>query len=341
MFKVKYRYLYILALSVYSYLNLRLTVGDMLFDFEIGEVTLFLTLTVSILVIWELNRWVEHHLDQLHEKTGRKVHPLLILFVLSILNVVLSGVLIMEVLYPVVGMPMQINLDHFGLLIAFGFRVNLFLNCVNAIVYFNSKLKQSELDAAAFKQQSVEARFEALRNQVNPHFLFNSFNTLSSLVHKDADTAASFIDQLSTVYRYLLTNQDNRLVPLSQELDFLNAYLYLLRIRFGDNLEISQDIKQDADARFLPPAALQILIENAIKHNVISQKKRLRIDLFSENGSIVVRNNLQEKNIKESSTHIGLKNIMGRYQFLSNNPVRIDKSDSHFTVKLPLIQIHQ
>ena len=341
MFKVKYRYLFILALSIYSFLNLRLTVGDKLFDFEISEITLFLTLTVSVLLIWELNRLVEKHMERLSEKTGKRIHPLLILFVASLVNVALSSVLMMEVLYPIVGMPFQFNLEHMGLRIAFGFRVNLFLNCINAIWYYNTRLKKSELDAAEFKKQSVEARFEALRNQVNPHFLFNSFNTLSSLVHKDADTAARFIDQLSTVYRYLLANQDNRLVPLSQELEFLNAYLYLLKIRFGDNLIIQQEIKQESESNYVAPAALQLLIENAIKHNIVSKKNQLKIDLFSDNGSIVVKNNLQEKNIKESSTQTGLKNISGRYQFLSNSPIQIDKTEAYFSVKLPLIKIHE
>ena len=340
MFKVRYRYLFVIALSAYSYLNLKFTVGNRLFDFEIGNITLFLTLTVCVLLIWELNRLAEKQLDRFHNLVNKKIHPLILFFGISLINVAVSSLLIMEVLYPIVGMPFQINLEHLSLLVAFGFRINLFLNCINAIFYYVERLKKSELDAAEFKKQSAEARYEALRNQINPHFLFNSFNTLTSLVHKDADTSARFIEQLASVYRYLLNNQDNRLVPLSQELHFLSAYLYLLKMRFGENILINQSISHDRKELFVAPAVLQILIENAIKHNVVSRKQQLQIDLFTENDSIVVRNNLQEKNVKEASTQIGLKNIQGRYQFLSDKPIKIERTENDFTVKLPLIQIY-
>jgi LytS/YehU family sensor histidine kinase len=222
---------------------------------------------------------------------------------------------------------------------AFGFRVNLFLNCVNAIVYFMDKLKKTQVEAEQLKKITAEAQFEALRNQINPHFLFNCFNVLSSLVYKDADTSAKFIGQLSNVYRYLLYNQDKKVVTLKEELEFLESYLFLLKIRFGENLVVLNNITCDTDKYYVPPVVLQMLIENAIKHNVISKKSPLEIMLKSENSSLTVSNKLQEKEVKEESTYIGLKNIKSRYLFLSNKTVNIEKTDEWFNVKIPLLEL--
>jgi two-component system, LytTR family, sensor kinase len=247
----------------------------------------------------------------------------------------------MEILYPILKMPMQLNNGHLTLLMAFGFRVNLFLNCLNAIVYYMNQLKKTQLEAEQLKKISIEAQFEALRNQINPHFLFNCFNVLSTLVYKDADTSAKFIAQLSTVYRYLLFNQEKKVVPLRDELEFLEAYLFLLKIRFGENLVVENRISHDGEKFFMAPAVLQMLIENAIKHNVVSKKNPLHIRLFSENGWIVVSNTLQEKEVKELSTQVGLRNIMSRYLFLSHEEVQILKNGEEFTVKIPLLQVEE
>jgi len=338
-FKVRYRYLIILALSVYSYLNIRYTVGDKLFDFAIPTPALFATLTVVVFGVWELNRLVQRKLKVLTDFFKHRIHPLIILFILSLVNVAVVCFTTMQALYLVLGMPVQINTGHLMLLMAFGFRVNLFLSCLNAIVFFMNKLTKSELEAEQFKKISIESKFEALRNQINPHFLFNSFNVLSTLVYKDADLATNFIDQLSNVYRYLLNNQKNKVVTLNEELDFIESYLFLLHIRFGENLLIKNEITTDGDKFYVAPAVLQMLIENAIKHNIVSRKNPLEIRLHSENGSIVVSNTLQEKGIKEDSTQIGLRNIQGRYVFLSDKKVKIEKTQNQFIVKIPLLEV--
>ena len=326
MFGFRYRYFFVFLLAVYSFLNIRFTVGERLFDFYIPSGYLFGILAAVVFGIWELNRFVEGKLESLSKIFRQRVHPLIILFVFSMVNVVVVSLVSMEVLYPLLKMPMQLNNGHLTLLMAFGFRVNLFLNCLNAIVYYMNQLKKTQLEAEQLKKISIEAQFEALRNQINPHFLFNCFNVLSTLVYKDADTSAKFIAQLSIVYRYLLFNQEKKIVPLKDELEFLDAYLYLLKIRFGENLVVENRISQDGEKSFMAPAVLQMLIENAIKHNVVSRKYPLHIRLFSENGWIVVSNTLQEKEVKELSTQIGLRNIISRYLFLSNQEVKILKS---------------
>jgi len=338
-FQVRYRFIFILALAVYSYFNIRYTVGDRLFDFEVPALGLFALLLVVVMGVWELNRIVQNHLTKLHRFFKSKIHPLLILFLFSVVNVAAVCFVTMEALYPLLGLPIRVDASHLTLLMAFGFRVNLFLNSVNAIVYFMDKLKKTQVEAEQLKKITAEAQFEALRNQINPHFLFNCFNVLSSLVYKDADTSAKFIGQLSNVYRYLLYNQDKKVVTLKEELEFLESYLFLLKIRFGENLVVLNNITCDTDKYYVPPVVLQMLIENAIKHNVVSKKSPLEIMLKSENSSLTVSNNLQEKEVKEESTYIGLKNIKSRYLFLSNKTVNIEKTDEWFNVKIPLLEI--
>ena len=134
-------------------------------------------------------------------------------------------------------------------------------------------------------------------------------------------------------------SQERKIVSLAEELEFMDAYLYLLKIRFGENIFINKNIQTDVEKFHIAPATLQMLIENAIKHNVVSGKAPLKIEITSLNGSITVANNLQEKKVKEPSAYVGLKNTKKRYEFLSNKPVEIKKTDSEFIVKVPLVRI--
>lgn len=198
--------------------------------------------------------------------------------------------------------------------------------------------RKSLLEAEKLKRENLASQYEALKSQVNPHFLFNSLNVLSTLVYKDQDLAAKFIQQLSNVYRYVLDSRQQELVPLKTELEALRAYLFLLQIRFGKNLEIDFDIPDDADW-FIPPLALQLLVENAVKHNVVSKNRPLKIEI-SQNGEefIYVKNNLQLKELPEHSSKIGLANLSERYKFIAAKDILIEKSDDSFLVKLPLIR---
>jgi len=335
LFSVRYRYLFIFLLSLYSYINIRVTVGTSLFDFELTSGYLLGVLLVVVLGVWELNRLVE----KLVLPRVLKPHPLIILFLASMVNVVLVSTLSLFALYLILGMPLQLNFVHWKLLTAFGFRVNLFLNCLNAIVFYMNRLKKTQLEAEQLKKQNIEAQFEALRNQINPHFLFNCFNVLSTLVHKDAEASAKFISQLSNVYRYLLYNQEKKIVSLKEELAFLDSYTYLLRTRFNENLVIENKISDRSDVVMVAPATLQMLIENAIKHNIASKKSPLTILLEKHDDYISVTNTLQKKEIEEESTKIGLKNIVSRYKLLSDKPVKIEETESRFIVKLPILHV--
>lgn len=199
--------------------------------------------------------------------------------------------------------------------------------------------KETLIEAEFLKKEQMAARYEALKNQVNPHFLFNNFNVLATLVHKDADLAERFVKQLANVYRYVLDSREKEVVPLDQELKQLDAYVFLMKIRFGDslNIQIAPEMGQ-IEGKSVAPLTLQMLVENALKHNEASKSKPLTIEVFPDHKDyIVVRNALQVKNNVGESTGVGLENIQARYKFLSEKPVLTPAESGFFTVKIPLI----
>lgn len=339
MFSIKYRYIYIVLLGVYSYFNIIFTGADSLLqNLDVKGYNLLLVLLFVVTLIWEGNRVIQRQLELKKEQFSKHYQPLLILFLLSLVNVVIVTV-IPIILIELFNWQVSPLWFHAKLLLGFGFRVNLFLNSINAIVYFLNLSKENQLQAEEFKKKSIEAQFEALRNQINPHFLFNSLNVLSTLVYKNAEEADQFIQQLAKVYRYLINNQDKKIINLAEEISFIDSYIYLLNIRFKNNLQISKNFDDSLQNSCIAPATLQLLLENAIKHNIVSQKKPLHIQINKENDYIVVQNNLQLKPVQRESTRIGLSNIRNRYQFLSSKPVEILKTDEFFKVKIPLIKI--
>jgi LytS/YehU family sensor histidine kinase len=202
---------------------------------------------------------------------------------------------------------------------------------------FLGNWKAAELNSAELQKESMKAQFDSLKSQVNPHFLFNSLNALTNLIYDDQDKAARFVKQLSEVYRYVLDTQGKEVVSLDEEVRFLKSYLFLQQIRFGDKLKVDLDLK--ASNAKVAPLVLQMLVENAIKHNVISMEQPLTIKIYSDTTQVVVENNIQKKNVlPEESTGIGLENIKKRYSFLTSNGVAITDNGQFFRVALPIIE---
>jgi len=204
-------------------------------------------------------------------------------------------------------------------------------------VWLYTRWKASIIEQEKLRREYVQSQLEGLRSQVNPHFLFNSLNTLTWLISEDSDKAVKFVQKLSKVYRYVLEIRDKQLVTLEEELTFLQAYEFLIKERFGDNLKVSVEVPQAFHAQLIIPLSLQMLFENATKHNIISEQKPLEITLWVEDQRLLVRNNLQRKAQSMPSTEVGLENIRHRYSFYTQKEVEILETETYFLVTLPLI----
>jgi PAS domain S-box-containing protein len=199
------------------------------------------------------------------------------------------------------------------------------------------KLTEANTQLIRLQKENLQSQFEVLRQQVNPHFLFNSLNVLTSLIKLDPDLAEQFTEHLSKVYRYVLENKDNDLVSLQTELDFLDAYIFLLHIRFMDKIEVKVSISDAKRELLILPLALQLLIENAIKHNSMSKKNPLIIEIaIDSNNVLMVENNLQERESHMASTGVGLRNIAHRYQLLEMPEPEFIKTETKFIARVPL-----
>jgi len=195
-----------------------------------------------------------------------------------------------------------------------------------------TKVKEQKIIAG-----TASAKFDALKNQLDPHFLFNSLNVLTSLIEEDPHQAQKFTTSLSKVYRYVLEQKNKDLVSVEEEFQFAKTYVKLLKMRFEDSIHLEiPEHSVNPEAKVVP-LSLQLLLENAVKHNVVTSSKPLYIKVYEENGMLVVDNNLQEKQVVKKSSGVGLQNIQQRYGILTDKQVEIIKSDSDFRVKLPLL----
>ncbi len=345
MFAHRYRYLFIVGIAVYSYANTLYVEALDYYQIPLQH-WLILTLFIGIVWgIWEGNRMLEKLLPLMQawvqRVSGRKPSYLVGMFsgsiILTFLVVAIPSWLVSRYQLHYTWQQFQMPAK---LVLTLGFRINLFLNTLNAIFFFLRQQREAQLEAERFKKISVQAQFQSLKSQVNPHFLFNSLNVLSTLVHKDPDVASEFIEELAKVYRYVLQNFEKELIELETELTFIESYVYLLEKRFGSSLQIELNIPSKFRTYYVVPVAIQMLIENAIKHNISSRNRPLHIYVYIDaNNHLVVKNNLQLKPEKETSTQIGLENISKRYQFVSSQGIVIQQDKDFFTILLPLLHV--
>ena len=221
--------------------------------------------------------------------------------------------------------------------------VVLLILSIYEAVYLYHRWRLSLLETEQLRRENIQSQLEGLKNQVNPHFLFNSLNTLAYLIPEDEQRAVRFVQQLSKVYRYILEIRDMDLISLAEELDFLESYRFLLRERFGENLQVEIRVDPALHSMQMIPLSLQMLFENAIKHNIISRDQPLFIEV-TDNGrsdSLLVRNRIQLKDQVQASTKVGLDNIRRRYLFYTSAEVQITEDDTWFEVRLPLLYTRQ
>ena len=235
----------------------------------------------------------------------------------------------------------SMNLDEFRISVLLAIALTLVATTSWEAEYVLQQWKASLAAKEQMEQMAIEQEFEALKSQVNPHFLFNCFNTLSSLISEEPEQAEKFLDELSKVYRYLLRNNENGLSTVKNEIQFIKSYFELLKTRHGNAIQYQIEIDKRYENYLLPSLSLQLLVENAVKHNALSKDQPLLIEIFTMAGNkLAVNNNLQRKTQKVLSNKVGLQNIRLKYELLKEKGFQVMEENRNFTVVLPLIWNH-
>lgn len=298
------------------------------------------------LVMWQLGEWLYKFLvkNYFRKCTLRKKNfnlAIIFLFYGVVMSIAYSSgyYLVDKVVlgynYP---WPGRVVPFHLGMNIGI-FQPYFILLVVLAYIQYYKDLKEERILTEQLKKENIQSKYEVLKNQIDPHFFFNSLSVLSTLVYKDADLSSEYVTQLSKMYRYILDKGKNSLVRLDEELAFLESYLFLMKIRFEKSINFKIDfLESSKNTKFIPPNTLQMLAENAIKHNKFSAENPLVITVCEKNNSVIVQNNFNERRLIEGSSGLGLENIKLRYELLGGKTINVQNDMSHFTVVLPLYE---
>ena len=342
MFRHRYRYFFIIILSLYTFMNTALCNVYYYFNIDIEWYNALLTIAAITWLIWDGNRFIEPYLKKKFLRPDKKVRFLSLFFIAGNLLAFIASISVVYLVGNIMhGYTMAQNSNPFKLNIIFGSLINLFFHLLNAIFFFFREYRMHWAEAEELRRISTQAEIQLVKNQINPHFLFNNLNVLSGMVIKNNPEANHFIEEFSKVYRYILTNQEKELVELKDELDIIQPYIFLLQKRFNEGLKVNFNIPQYYNSWHVVPASLQLLIENAIKHNIVSSQRPLCIDIYANgNETLVVKNNLQLRKMTEPSTKVGLQNIRKRYELISGKDVIIKSTEDVFEVRLPLLQLN-
>ncbi|WAC03210.1 histidine kinase [Lacinutrix neustonica] len=219
----------------------------------------------------------------------------------------------------------------------FSLTISITVTAIFYIAYYQKHKQENKVKEQKVIAGTASAKFDALKNQLDPHFLFNSLNVLTSLIEENPDSAQKFTTSLSKVYRYVLEQKNKDLVTADEELQFAKTYMSLLKMRFEDSIVFDIPEKAQNPEAKVVPLALQLLLENAVKHNIVTSGKPLHIKIYENEGHLVVENNLQTKQVVKKSSGVGLNNIRQRYQLLTNKQVSITEDKTHFRVAIPML----
>lgn len=264
----------------------------------------------------------------------------LIITYLCLMTWMTIGGIPLKLLYGFATFSTVFDLESFRGTLPVSIGLGFVIGTIYEAAYFFENWKRTFQINEQLKSQQIKTQFEVLQNQMSPHFLFNSLNTLTTLIAENQEVAIDFTQKLSEVYRYILQNKEKELVTIDEELEFANAYFFLLKMRYPENLQVNFNVDTQHRSKHIAPLTLQMLIENAIKHNVVSRAHPLTVDVYVQNDhSIIVKNNLQPKKSLERSTKTGLQNIKKRYQLLGQEDIDVITTAKNFMVTIPLIQL--
>lgn len=288
---------------------------------------------LSLLLLFAINTRLFHFNQASIKITGTKI---LLSFILTwILNNLLGQFFVF--LHNTLDIPAIDAMVHHYLHPLRDFIISCLVTSSCYIIYLIRRQQQVSVENEQLQAENIRNQYEVLKNQLNPHMLFNSLNTLQSLVRENQNKAQDYIQELSRVLRYTLQSNDSQSVSLREEMDFASAYIFLLKMRFENNLQFDIQINKSFETYHLPPMAIQVLIENAVKHNEISNRKPLTIHISTDTeGFLAVSNTIQPKWTATPGTGIGLVNLAKRYRLLFKQDIQITE-DKEFTVRIPLI----
>jgi len=342
MFNHKYRYLFILLLAAYTYINTALCQVYVYFQINISWYNAFLIILLITFFVWECNRLINPWFFKWLPASGEIIKRSIIFFFAGLAAgfVCTIGVdlffseIVLHKVSPSILNPLKLTLLYTSL-------INLLFHLLNLVFVYQEAFQTKLVEAESLKRMHAQAELQAIKEQINPHFLFNNLNVLSGLVMKQSSEANNFIEAFSQVYMHVLNNHKKELIELEKELDFLKPYFFLLSQRFPGAIELEIDVPEKYNSYYVIPAALQMLVENAIKHNLFSKKRPLQIRVYANgNQTISVFNGLQPKLSEIPSSNIGLKNIRKRYDLTSGKQIFVEKTETSFSVTLPLIEIN-
>jgi len=308
--------------------NLNLTFGRFLIKLLSNYPLTLVMLLFDIYAAYALNKYIKE------EWSFIKIS---LIVISAIIIAVLSALWIRVPIWTGVHTASFFNDIFFNLTLFSSFVFNLIIISLLHVYSYYSRLHERALNLEIGKKNRARHQYQQLKNQLNPHFLFNSLNVLDYLIFIDQKRASDFVRKLSSIYRYLLSKEDLPIVTIKEEIDFVNLYVDLIKERFSNGLIVNISIPDEFLEFNIIPGGLQMLVENAIKHNIISQECPLVIDVFIENEKIVIKNNLQPKITTIESGGIGIKNIRGQYMFLFRKDIQIKVDAFHYEVRLPLI----
>jgi sensor histidine kinase YesM len=290
--------------------------------------------TVTFLTHSQYEYFVERKFPSLSQ-TGYRIFYKLLETIFILTPAVLLIFFLFHVFH-ILGYRFRIENIKYGFLV--GLWINLTFGALFEVDYILNKYKETAAEKELLEKLHLDQEFEQLKQKVNPHFLFNCFNTLSSLITEDKNKAEQFLDELSKVYRYLLRNNADGMSTLENEMKFIESYFKLLKTRYGEAVHLQSEIDLDYSNYLLPSLSLQMLVENVVKHNELSKNKPLTIEIVTkQNNQLLVRNNLQRRATAAPGNKIGLLNIMAKYDLLKQTGFEVMEADHHFVVVLPLI----
>jgi two-component system LytT family sensor kinase len=282
-----------------------------------------------------INYLIDLRIKWIEQPVFRSVVGLITLIVYSLFAFVTVQFTMLFIRYNIVPADAWQSISHS---IIYPLLISFIISIIFTAIGFFKAWRKALVDAGEMKAEMLAYKYEALRNQLNPHFLFNSFNVLSDLVYSDQKMALKFIHQMSDLFRYVLDSRDKELVLLTEEVEFIRSFIYLLKTRFENKLDIVIDLPVLPD-EYIVPMTLQLLVENAVKHNEVSEAYPLIISISRRTDYLQVENTMQKKNADVDSKNTGLKNIIQQFSFFTDKPIEIDSSNGKFRVCVPILKV--